>query len=171
MPLQLPRGVRPVADPPIERLPGLEQTRFDDVLTMGTDVVPGFEQTLQDRAPEVIPDYIPGFEATATEELIELPGSTPAPMIPGIERTAQEFDRTPPAPTGVPVNCPYCGFAQATGKICNSCGRSKQRFVPSRPESGAYGGDEETVRCRSCGAKVKHHKLCSECGSQLPPFE
>jgi ribosomal protein L32 len=168
MPLRLPPGVRPVADPPIEQMPGLELTSYEPVAAVRSAVIADLEVTVAPPAGAVLPDYIPGFETTATEELLELPGGVADPTLPGIERTVEEFERSPMPLTEGPEPCPFCGFVQASGRVCNNCGRSRFRVLRSGLSRAEL---DEAVRCPSCGAKVKRSKVCSDCGNPMPPLE
>lgn len=165
LPMRLPKGVRPVADPPVERLPGLEVTTLDPVLLLSEETVPGFEPTVAEPVPDVAPTYLRDFEPTA-QELIELPGEDP--VLPGIERTPQFERQAAPVPSGVPERCPYCGFVQPEGRVCNNCGRSKVRLLVGNPEAVAQFVAGDRVRCRACGATVPTALLCSDCGQPLP---
>lgn len=165
LPMRLPRGVRPVADPPVTPLPGLETTTLDPVLLLEEDTVPGFEPTVAGAVDDVPMAYVPGFEPTA-DVLIDLPGEDAS--LPGIERLP-EFERTAPATAaGIPERCPYCGFVQRDGRVCNHCGRSKVRLLVGNPEAVREFLGAERVRCRSCGATVPEALLCSDCGLPLP---
>lgn len=165
LPMRLPRGMWPVADPPITPLPGLEPTTLDPVLLLSEETVPGFEPTIAEAVDEVAAFHLPGFEPTA-DALVDVAGDMPPP--PGIERTP-DFERTaPPTAPGIPPRCPYCGFVQREGRVCNHCGRSKVRLLVGNPEAVRALVGADRVRCRSCGASVPDALLCSDCGLPLP---
>jgi hypothetical protein len=169
LPLHVPRGVRLVGDPPIVPMPDLEPTRFDEAIDYGSVAIPDLEPTVMEAAPELPPFYLPGFEST-TDQLLDLPGEDP--VMPDLERTSEPFLKSAPPPAGQPAGCPYCGFEQASGRMCNNCGRSRIRVLPPEPAVKAVSKDDASiVRCRSCGAKVPLFKLCSDCGMPLPDLE
>lgn len=165
MPMRLPPGVAPVADPPITPLPGLMPTISDPALLMWDEEVPGLEQTIADPVPEVSVEYIPGFEPTAPG-FLDLPGEDD--VLPGLERFPEAEKLMPPEAGRTPRRCPYCGYEQAEGRICNNCGRSKSRLLVGDPAAVAEMMNETSIRCVACGDTVPHRLQCVGCGEILP---
>lgn len=161
MPLKLPKGVRPVADPPIERVPGLEPNAFDDVQVYAAPI-PDLELTHHDAAPEGVRTFVPGFEPTA-DLLLDLPGEDP--VLAGLERTVEEFVPETSGAAYAPDACPYCGHVQPGARICDNCGRQRSRVLGRAARRDVAG---EPVRCHACGARVEPAELCSDCGQPLP---
>lgn len=164
LPLRLPPGVEPVADPPITPLPGLEPTIRDPALVLWDDEVPGLERTIAEPAPDVPVEFIPGFEPTAPG-FIDLPGEDD--VLPGIERLPVAEKTMPEAAGRTPHRCPYCGYVRE-GRICHNCGRAKSRLLVGNPDAIAELMNETDIRCVACGSLVPHRARCVGCGEMLP---
>jgi hypothetical protein len=168
--LKVPPGMRRMPPVPIEPMPDLEVTSFASVAEVPPEPVPGLEPTVLDTVVDLQPEPIEGFEAT-TEPALEFEGGLEP--VPDLERTVEEFDRTPGTLDEYPPACPHCGFEQKDGgRLCANCGLSRVRVLRAPPEPARRVRDEETrVRCRSCGAIVPGRLLCSDCGQPLPRAE
>lgn len=163
--MRLPPGVRPVADPPITPLPGLEPTIGDPVLLLWDEPLEGLEPTIAEPVADVPTEFLDGFEPTAPG-FIDLPGEDD--VLPGIERFDEPEKTMPEAARRTPKRCPYCGFVQDTGRICNHCGRSKTRLLVGDPDAVAELMNEVNIRCVACGDTVPHRLQCVGCGEVLP---
>lgn len=165
MPMRLPTGVRPVADPPIEPLEGLEHTILDPALLLFDDVVEGLEPTHAAPVFDLPSDPVPGLEQTEHEDVLLIGG---VDVVPGLE-SSETFERTTPeSAAAVPEECPYCRFRQPEGRVCNACGRAKVRLLVGDPDAKARLLADERVRCRLCGETVPRQSSCRVCGAWLP---
>lgn len=163
LPLKVPRGYRLVGDPPIEPLPGLEATQLGAVGDVPAGTLPGLEFTRLEDVPELVDAAPAGFEPT----FVDTPDVPPVfGDLPGLERTAESFDRASPALRRL-VACPFCHHGPVTGRVCDGCGRSLVRFLNVEVAEA----ERVIVRCRTCGAGVEHRDRCSECGNPLPTLE
>jgi DNA-directed RNA polymerase subunit RPC12/RpoP len=125
--------------------------------------MPDLEVTIPERVAEVATEAIPGYEVAAEAPVIDLPGFDD--VVPELERTVDEFEKTAVEP-GYPRLCPYCGFEQAEGRLCDNCGRSRvaPKFTTQEQES-------RTIRCPGCGSQVVWSTHCSDCGTPLPEVQ
>ncbi len=194
MALHLPEGVVPAADPPIERLPDLEVTVSAPVGDVESGILPELEPTIAEATPDIGVASLPDFESTVQgtaappgggddlpgveEDLPSVEDDLPVAEeeVPDIEQAVQEFERLPPMEEGIPDQCPWCGFAKSSGRMCNNCGRSKIRILPSTDFASILlvpldEDDQARVRCRGCGAMMKPGARCTDCGQPLPAQE
>lgn len=174
MAMRLPPGVAPTGDPAIERMPELELTSFESVEALPAEAIPDLDPTIEAPAPDAPVEFVPDVEATAHPEgeyspFDEDPSDDLDSVVPDIERTTLPFGRRTPAPESQPQFCPYCGHEQATGRLCDACGRSRTRILPNR--TGVTEDDLPLFRCLGCGALVPHTVRCRECGAPLPELE
>lgn len=144
----------PFAD--IDPLPGLELTRHDVVGTVDAEPVPGLEELLELAEPAA--------SSSALLVEIDLLAEIDGAPLPGFEPTREDFERSA-AEVRSDRTCPYCGHEQAAGRVCDACGRARERLVRARV---SVADDEARVVCRACGGRVKASaQLCSECGQVL----
>lgn len=161
--LRLPPGTLPTADAPIERVPDFEATVGPRVGAVGGERSADIEDTLMPPTQEATREFVPGFEAT--ENLVlDLPGIDE--VVPDLEHTTEEFQKTPATP-GADNRCQYCGFVQASGRLCDNCGLVRSKVAPLSASARAE-RDLQRVRCPGCGAVVPLRELCSDCGHPLP---
>lgn len=167
MSLKVASGIALTGDPPLEVMPDLERTSAEFVDEIPMARVAGYERTIEDRIGEVEQvAFVPGFETTS-EILLDLFGEDE--KLDGIERTTEDFERTARAPR-LDGPCPYCGFVQSDGRLCNHCGRAKVRVI-APAVIAARTREPAMVRCRVCGLTVLHERLCSDCGQPLPTLD
>lgn len=163
MRLKVPAGMLKTADPAVERVPDFEPTAAEAVPELRAAAPVGLEQTCLEATPAVVAPIVEGFETTQ-QLLIDLPGDE---RLAGLE-VADAFEKTSGPDALDPLDCPYCGFHQPVGRVCDNCGRMRTRVlrrVAGDPRDGPM------VSCRGCGARVSHQTLCSDCGHPLPPVE
>jgi hypothetical protein len=149
-----------VAAAPVEPVPGLEPTRFDDV-GVGGEAIDGLEPTaaapveVEDGAlpaGELEPTRLAPVEAAATE------------VVDGLEPTAVGgLPEEGPAPGRLVRACRYCRTpAPPTEAFCARCGMR----LPAIPGRGAPGGRADApVLCFSCGTPFAG-AACPACGAR-----
>lgn len=157
---------------PIVPVEGLETNAPDSGGETFVERLGDLEPTGQAPTPDVRPAGIDGFEATAQLEILDPFGDDGSDRVPDLERTCEPFERTAGLTGEASPNCPWCGYVQATGRVCDHCGRSRTRILAPLPAPVARArrpGDDDRVRCPACGAKVLPARLCSDCGTPLAP--
>ncbi len=161
--LKVPKELARAGDPPIEPLPDLEPTRWepDGLERQGIPAPPlDIERGREESIGDVWVERVLGLEPTAERDSSDPPGQP----VPGLEPATEPFEKTVGPEALTPTVCPYCGYRQSSGRVCDYCGRVRSRVLPG------IGGDGEavTVMCAACGARVLPGALCSDCGEPLP---
>ena len=173
MRLNLPAGVEPVGDPPIELLADLEPTILGAVAEIPLETVADFDPTQLPATGAAREEFMADLEPTSTSTF-ELDTGEEAPPVPDLERTFEPFEKSGAEVDPRGERCIYCGFEQVSGRICNNCGMARSKVLPPLVVAAApVLRDDElpVVRCRGCAATVPHRLICSECGLPLVPLE
>lgn len=144
-------------DPPPQ---GFEPTQLDEA-NVEAAPVPGLEVTRYDDVPELASLPVPGLEhGSETPPEYELLTPVIQP-VPGFEPTSDTFETTPIDPQAA-VRCEWCGYPQASGRVCDYCGRARTRVLRSVEGEG---DDESLVAvCGACGARGANGRACPVCG-------
>lgn len=145
-------------DPPPD---GFERTHVDDP-SVAVEPIPGLEVTRYDDVAAVASDDVPEIER-ASETSLELDLLTPqVETVPGLEPTSDTFERLPVDPQAA-TRCEWCGYPQATGRVCDHCGRARTRVL------NAVEGDRDSlvVVCAACGARGASGRACPVCGEPV----
>jgi hypothetical protein len=144
-------------------LPGLEETMQLSV-DVPAETMADLERTLVARSDlRVQVEVVPGVERTQLEEDPSAPINWSGQVV--LDRGREEdLDPRTEAPQD-DGRCPWCGV-EASGAVCDSCGRRRSRYtaalpVPAAPQSS------ETVLCPACFARVAAVARCVECGVPL----
>lgn len=147
---------------PVEPVPGLEPTRFEDVPRAGGDALEGLEPT---AARPVAVEAL-ALEATEIEPTRIAPvGGVATEALPDLEPTAAGgVADVGPEPEPLVRTCRYCRTpAPPSDAFCARCGMR----LPAPPRRTAPGGREEgnRVLCFSCGTPFAG-AACPACGAR-----
>jgi hypothetical protein len=130
---------------PVELLPGLEVTRYEDVVPAAAEAVAGLEVNQAAPVGEVPLEAFPDL----SEDRAPDDG----------QRTVLATDR---------VTCRYCRQVQAPAASCARCGMSLPRLQPELEAFIVGTAEEVWARCRACGARARAGQRCSDCGNEVP---
>jgi hypothetical protein len=88
-----------------------------------------------------------------------------------------------PVAEAAPMTCPHCGapYSAEQGRFCEACGLAipatpRRAAPPAGPAAPAPAskreayGDEDLLRCRSCGTRTAA-PVCPGCGNRMPEPE
>jgi hypothetical protein len=172
----------PEVVPEIERLEGLEETRFGPADAV-VQPLPGLEGTALPEEGFPLPDEPLDIERTEIQSPAGAAQSWDT-TLPGFERGREDGHGQRTAAPGNANVCSWCG-AEGQGLFCDSCGRRKTNVKPRgqvgvkgrRPVADDEDGPKivEAVMCPACFARrppyhddVRGIDRCGECGVPLP---
>ena len=159
--------------PEVQLIEGLEETVRDPLESVGgaAETMADLERTqLARRDLRVVEEVVPGVEHTQVDFDPEVASLWGGGVTLDDDRAADDGVRTlAPEVTDV---CPWCGV-QSEGAVCDSCGRRKARYSapPAAVAQVRRRGDDDTVLCPACFAKVPPGVRCEECGVPFPVRE
>lgn len=163
-----------VPDAPASTLAELELGRIDaKAIPVPLDVTPDLDLGRTDAKAIAVPlDITPDLDlgrSAAVQNVVNDP-------TPEMEQTAIAEKEWTPMSEG-PVVCRACGTPQTdlTSILCGNCGR-KLPVLPALQgvvldAVPVKQGEQEKVKCFSCGARVYPAELCSDCGMPMKPVE
>jgi hypothetical protein len=149
------------AGAPVETVPGLEPTRFDDVAA-GGETLEGLEPTAAGPV-DIGGAAFPSLDIEPTR--IAPVGAAATEAVEGLEPTAVGgVADDGPAPGPLVRTCRYCRTAAPpTEAFCARCGMR----LPGLPGRGAPGeGGTARVLCFSCGTSFAG-AACPACGARI----
>ncbi|MBW1872034.1 MAG: hypothetical protein JRJ19_08225 [Deltaproteobacteria bacterium] len=68
------------------------------------------------------------------------------------------------------MKCEHCGAEQASGRVCETCGRMLTRImVPEGPGAGERRQKfrPDVLKCTACGSEQASGHFCDKCGLEL----
>ncbi len=68
------------------------------------------------------------------------------------------------------MKCEHCGADQASGRVCESCGRMMTRIIVAEKTEPGEGGQKarpDVLKCAACGSQQASGHFCDKCGLEL----